>query len=75
MMAARRVQVENALKVILNVFRKSSTVYSLVFGGFWFRVTALWTDGWTGGRADRPSYRDARTHLKSLQAKLGSFPM
>ena len=25
------------------------------------------TDGWTDGRTDRPSYRDVRTHLKSLK--------
>ena len=52
MMAARRELVEKALKVILNLFRKSSTVYSLVFGGFWFCVTALRTDGRTDGRTD-----------------------
>ena len=27
-------------------------------------VTDLWTDGPTDGQTDRPSYRDARTHLK-----------
>ena len=30
------------------------------------RVTDPRTDGWTDGRTDRPGYRDARTHLKTL---------
>ena len=29
------------------------------------RVTDGPMDGWINGRTDRPSYRDARTHLKS----------
>ena len=56
--------VKNVSVVILNGSRRTATPYSLVFGGFWFRVTALRTDGRTDGRTDRPSYRDARTHLK-----------
>ena len=27
------------------------------------------TDGWTDGRTDTPSYRDARTHLKNLETE------
>ena len=29
-------------------------------------IVSLPTVGWTDGRMDRPSYRDARTHLKSV---------
>ena len=31
------------------------------------------TDGPTNGRTDRPSYRDARTHLKITKLKITKF--
>ena len=32
---------------------------------FWtYRLMDGPTDGWMDGQADRPSYKDARTHLK-----------
>ena len=37
----------------------------IVFVGFSLMVTDGRTYGWTDGRTDRPSYRDARTHLKN----------
>ena len=61
--------VKNVSVVVLNRFRRTGTPHSLIFGGFWFRVTALRTDGQTDGRTDRPSYRDARTHLKTKKVK------
>ena len=57
--------VKNVSVVVLNRFRRTRTPHSLISGGFRFRVTALRTDG----RTDRPSYRDARTHLKRERIK------
>ena len=34
------------------------------FGGFFRMLTDIWMDIRTDIRTDRPSYRDARTHLK-----------
>ena len=81
--------VKNVSVVVLNRFRRTGTPHSLIFGGFWFRVTALrtdgqsdgrtdgWsdgrTDGWSDGRTDRPSYRDARTHLKRSVSKCSIY--
>ena len=32
-------------------------------------------DGWTDGRTDRPSYRDARTHLKMIGSGVGGIEL
>ena len=45
---------------------KMRLVEIVVFGGFSLMLTDGHTDGRTHGRTDRPSYRDARTHLKIL---------
>ena len=39
------------------------------FGGFFKMLTDIQTHGRTNGWTDRPSYRDARTHLKMKECQ------
>ena len=42
---------------------------------FQLKKNASWTDGLTDGQTDRPSQKDARTHLKRMRNLLEDAPL